>query len=173
MECQLPTQTFKVDGHELVGWEIRLFKANLGIQRKELLVEEVYQCCAVIYRGVPGVGGPGGLNPAAAAAAMAAAYPPGKRNKIYWNDREGEATEMLNFLKVDQIVKAYDGLVLRNGAGSNNVNGRARVSGSSGGGGGGPANAVSPTAARRLGEQQTRRSSEDTARLHAQAGVMH
>lgn len=173
MECQLPTQTFKVDGHELIGWEIRLFKANLGIQRKELLVEEVYQCCAVIYRGVPGAAG---LNNPATAAAMQAAFPPGKRNKIYWNDREGEATEMLNFLKVDQIVKAYDGLVLKNGAGSNNVNGRARVPGSSSGSGavaGGPSSAVSPTSARRLGEQPTRRSSEDTARMHAQAGVMH
>jgi hypothetical protein len=163
MECQLPTQTFKVDGHELVGWEIRLFKANLGIQRKELLVEEVYQCCAVIYRGVPGGTGGGGIPGGVGIGAG------GKKNKIYWNDREGEATEMLNFLKVDQIVKAYDGLVLKNGAPSNNVNGRARVSSS--GGVMGPASGVSPTAARRMQGEATRRSSEDAARI--QAGVMH
>jgi len=158
MECQLPSQTFKVDGHELVGWEIRLFKANLGIQRKELLVEEVYQCCAVIYRG--GAGSAGGGNAGAAG---------GKKNKIYWNDREGEATEMLNFLKVDQIVKAYDGLVLKNGAPSNNVNGRARVSNS---GSVVPAqtNGVHPAARRIVGEA-TRRSSEDATRI--QAGVIH
>lgn len=162
MECLLPTQTFKVDGQELVGWEIRLFKANLGIQRKDLLVEEVYQCCAVIYRGVPGGTGGGGIPGGVGIGAG------GKKNKIYWNDREGEATEMLNFLKVDQIVKAYDGLVLKNGAPSNNVNGRARVGSS---GVVSPGSGVPPSAARRMPGEAARRSSEDAARI--QAGVMH
>lgn len=96
MECSLPRSTFLVDNRPLSGWEIRLFKANLGIQRKDALVEEVYQCCAMIYRGgsLNGGGGVGGT----------------AGNQVYWNDKEGEATEMLNFLKVDQIVKAYDGL---------------------------------------------------------------
>jgi hypothetical protein len=142
MECSLPNETFKVDGTELSGWEIRLFKANLGIQRKEVLVEEVYQCCAMIYRG-------------------------GQGNRVFWNDREGEATEMLNFLKVDQIVKAYDGLAVKNGAPSNNVNGRARVNGSS------TTPSVSHTAhaaSRRMTGEQARRSSEDS---RMQTSVTH
>lgn len=102
MECSLPTQQFRVDNHELLGWEIRMFKANLGIQRKEALVEEVYQCCAMIHRG-------------------------GRVNRVYWNDKEGEATEMLNFLKVDQIVRAYDGLGVRNGQASSSAGGRTRT----------------------------------------------
>lgn len=143
MECSLPNETFKVDGTELAGWEIRLFKANLGIQRKEVLVEEVYQCCAMIYRG-------------------------GSRNKVFWNDREGEATEMLNFLKVDQIVKAYDGLAVKNGAPSNNVNGRARLNGSTSG----TSIAMSAQAPTRrmTGEQPNRRSSEDS---RMQTSVTH
>lgn len=148
MECSLPHQTFKVDGQELQGWEIRLFKANLGIQRKEVLVEEVYQCCAMIYRG-------------------------GSKNRVYWNDKEGEATEMLNFLKVDQIVKAYDGLTIRNGAPSNNVNGRARVNGASSS----TSRSGMATVPHKTGrgpmvidQQAVRRSSEDP---RMQAGVTH
>jgi hypothetical protein len=112
MDLSLPTSTFKVDGQELRGWEIRLFKSNLGIQRKDVLVEEIYQCCAMIHR--PALAGQRGTN--------------GTYNKVYWNDKAEEAVEMLNFLKVDQIVKAYDGLVMKNGPPSNNVNGRARTS---------------------------------------------
>ncbi|KAG9057717.1 hypothetical protein FS842_004636 [Serendipita sp. 407] len=130
MECSLPHQLFKVDGHELSGWEIRMFKANLGIQRKETLVEEVYQCCAMIYRGPAIVQA---LNQQQQQQQQQLHVTGGMpvvqgKNRVYWNDKEGEATEMLNFLKVDQIVKAYDGLVLRNGPTTNVVNGRARTS---------------------------------------------
>lgn len=75
-----------VDGKPLVGWEVYMFKSNLGVQRRETIVEEIYQCCALIFRGWA------------------------NGNQWNWNSKKGDMDESLNFLKVDQIVKAYDGL---------------------------------------------------------------
>lgn len=75
-----------VDGKTLVGWEVYMFKSNLGVQRRETIVEEIYQCCALIYRGWS------------------------NGNQWNWNSKKGDMDDSLNFLKVDQIVKAYDGL---------------------------------------------------------------
>lgn len=93
MECNLPRERFTVDGRTLKGWEIRMFKATLGIQRNSDVQEEVYQCCAMIFRGW-------------------------SENRVSWNNKEGEGDTMLNFLKVDQIVKAYDGLGSRHSSSS-------------------------------------------------------
>ena len=51
IDCDIPEETVKVDGRLLKGWEFRLFKANLGVVRKGLLIEETYQCSTAVYRG--------------------------------------------------------------------------------------------------------------------------
>ncbi|KAF8517856.1 hypothetical protein JB92DRAFT_3113358 [Gautieria morchelliformis] len=51
IDCNIPEETIKVDGRSLGGWEFRLFKANLGVVRKGLLIEETYQCSTAVYRG--------------------------------------------------------------------------------------------------------------------------
>ena len=50
VDCNIPEETIFVDGKPLKGWEFRLFKANLGVVRKGLLLEETYQCSCAIYR---------------------------------------------------------------------------------------------------------------------------
>jgi len=51
IDCDIPQEVIKVDGKVLKGWEFRLFKANLGVVRKGLLIEEAYQCTTAMYRG--------------------------------------------------------------------------------------------------------------------------
>lgn len=51
VDCDIPQQMIRVDGSVLTGWEFRLFKANLGVDRNGILVEETYQCAVAIFRG--------------------------------------------------------------------------------------------------------------------------
>jgi len=68
VECRIPEEEIYVDNKRLTGWEFRLFKANIGVQRthnstfreyrgyispgeKPEIVREIYQCCMAIYRG--------------------------------------------------------------------------------------------------------------------------
>jgi len=50
IECNIP-HSISVDGTPVLGWEFRLFRANLGVMRRNLLHEESYQCVCAIYRG--------------------------------------------------------------------------------------------------------------------------
>ena len=50
IDCNIPEETIKVDGKLLKGWEFRLFKANLGVIRNGLVIEETYQCSTAMYR---------------------------------------------------------------------------------------------------------------------------
>ncbi|GJJ07511.1 hypothetical protein Clacol_001713 [Clathrus columnatus] len=52
IDCDIPHETIRIDGKPLKGWEFRLFKANLGVVRKGLLIEESYQCSTAMYRGL-------------------------------------------------------------------------------------------------------------------------
>ncbi|CAE6432040.1 unnamed protein product [Rhizoctonia solani] len=51
IECDIPHRQIRVDGEPLLGWEFRLFRANTGVLRKGVLIEESYQCTTAIYRG--------------------------------------------------------------------------------------------------------------------------
>ncbi|KAJ6554384.1 hypothetical protein B0H19DRAFT_1071787 [Mycena capillaripes] len=41
--------TARSDGHLLQGWEFRIFCASLGVARKDVLVEEHYQCVCAFF----------------------------------------------------------------------------------------------------------------------------
>ncbi|CEL56629.1 L-aminoadipate-semialdehyde dehydrogenase-phosphopantetheinyl transferase OS=Xenopus laevis GN=aasdhppt PE=2 SV=1 [Rhizoctonia solani AG-1 IB] len=51
IECDIPHRQIRVDGEPLLGWEFRLFRANTGVLRRGVLLEESYQCTTAIYRG--------------------------------------------------------------------------------------------------------------------------
>ncbi|KAJ7718892.1 hypothetical protein B0H14DRAFT_3901002 [Mycena olivaceomarginata] len=46
LEFDIPLEAARADGHPLQGWEFRIFRASLGVARKDVLVEEHYQCSA-------------------------------------------------------------------------------------------------------------------------------
>lgn len=41
----------KGDGHPLQGWEFRIFVVDIGVARKDQLVQEKYQCATAFFRG--------------------------------------------------------------------------------------------------------------------------
>ncbi|TFY66781.1 hypothetical protein EVG20_g4319 [Dentipellis fragilis] len=53
LEFNVPEETCSGDGQPLTGWEFRLYKAQLGVQRKGTVVEESYQCVTAHFRGTP------------------------------------------------------------------------------------------------------------------------
>ena len=53
LEFNVPEEKCSGDGEALTGWEFRLFRSNVGVQRNGQLVEELYQCCVAFFRGTP------------------------------------------------------------------------------------------------------------------------
>ncbi|KAF7321173.1 hypothetical protein HMN09_00205500 [Mycena chlorophos] len=51
LEFDIPNKKATGDGHPLLGWEFRVFSANLGVARKDHLFEERYQCVCAFFRG--------------------------------------------------------------------------------------------------------------------------
>lgn len=81
IECNIPNEEITVDGELLRGWEFRLFKANVGILRKGVLFEEVYQCVCAMYRG-------------------------GDQTRFVWSEKPRELDKWLRFVTVDSMVNA-------------------------------------------------------------------
>ncbi|KAJ7877371.1 hypothetical protein B0H14DRAFT_3106454 [Mycena olivaceomarginata] len=50
LEFDIPREAARADGHPLQGWEFRIFRASLGVARKDVLVEEHYQCVCAFFR---------------------------------------------------------------------------------------------------------------------------
>lgn len=80
LEFNIPQETVIGDGHPLTGWEFRIFKANLGVARKDLLVEEQYQCVCAFFRGTPDT-------------------------KFIWHDSQKELESWVQFINIDQMIK--------------------------------------------------------------------
>ena len=55
MEFNVPENTATGDHRVLHGWEFRLYKACVGIERKGQKIKEEYQCCSALFRGHNGV----------------------------------------------------------------------------------------------------------------------
>ncbi|CAE6508677.1 unnamed protein product [Rhizoctonia solani] len=89
IECDIPHRTIRVDGEPLVGWEFRLFRANTGVLRKGVLVEESYQCTTAIYRG-------------------------GSSTKLLWEHDEGvgEGDKWLRFVRVEDLANQNQNALL-------------------------------------------------------------
>lgn len=79
IDCNIPEESMMVDGKPLLGWEFRLFKANLGVVRHSLLLEETYQCSSALYRG-------------------------GKTTKFVWEENVNEMKSWLHFVNAESII---------------------------------------------------------------------
>lgn len=64
----------------LIGWEFRIFKANLGVIRRNRLYEEQYQCVCAFYRGHRHV-------------------------RYIWQETSKELAEWVQFINIDQMLK--------------------------------------------------------------------
>lgn len=53
LEFNMPEKTCSADGHPLTGWEFRIWRVNLGVARKDVLVSENYECAVAFFRGSP------------------------------------------------------------------------------------------------------------------------
>lgn len=80
IEFNLPEKTAKGDDHPLTGWEFRIFKAHIGVARRDQLVEEQYQCVVAFFRG-------------------------GEESNFIWYDNQKELETWVQFIYIDQMVK--------------------------------------------------------------------
>lgn len=78
LEFNIPEETCTGDGQPLLGWEFRLYKAQLGVQRKGVMVEESYQCVTAHFRGTPGT-------------------------KFVWQDSNKDLESWVQFINIDQM----------------------------------------------------------------------
>ena len=76
----IPAETALGDGHPLQGWEFQIFKTNLGVARKDVLIEEQYQCVCAFFRG-------------------------SMESKFIWYNNAKDVESWVQFINIDQMVK--------------------------------------------------------------------
>jgi len=80
LEFNIPNESARGDGHPILGWEFRVFKAQLGVQRRGTVIEESYQCACAFYRGT-------------------------KESRFIWHDNVQDLEDWVQFVNVDQMIK--------------------------------------------------------------------
>ncbi|KAH7928009.1 hypothetical protein BV22DRAFT_1059825 [Leucogyrophana mollusca] len=80
LEFNIPNETARGDDHPLQGWEFRVFKAQLGVSRNGVVVEESYQCACAFFRGT-------------------------KESKFIWHDNAKDLEAWVQFINIDQMIK--------------------------------------------------------------------
>ncbi|KAF9784647.1 hypothetical protein BJ322DRAFT_1065519 [Thelephora terrestris] len=85
LEFNIPDSTATGDHRTLNGWEFRLYKACVGIERKGQVIKEEYQCCSAYFRGHNGV-------------------------KFVFHDEQKELDSWVQFITTDQLVNVVDKL---------------------------------------------------------------
>jgi len=80
LEFNIPDETASGDGLPLQGWEFRVFKSSLGVARKDVLVEENYQCACAFFRGT-------------------------KESTFIWQENAKDLESWVQFINIDQMVK--------------------------------------------------------------------
>ncbi|KAI0045174.1 hypothetical protein FA95DRAFT_1561380 [Auriscalpium vulgare] len=78
LEFNIPEETCWGDGQPLTGWEFRLYKSQLGVQRHGQLIEESYQCVTAHFRGTPD-------------------------SKFIWQDSNKDLETWVQFINIDQM----------------------------------------------------------------------
>jgi 4'-phosphopantetheinyl transferase len=78
LEFNISEETCSGDGQPLTGWEFRLYKAHLGVQRRNILVEEGYQCVTAHFRGTAD-------------------------SKFVWQDNNKDLESWVQFINIDQM----------------------------------------------------------------------
>lgn len=88
IECDIPNETIRVDGVKLGGWEFRLFKANIILDRSgkgKPDKHESYQVTCAIHRG-------------------------GTETTFAWNQGTEVLESWLRFITVDALMEAVGSL---------------------------------------------------------------
>ncbi|KAG9308659.1 hypothetical protein JVU11DRAFT_11614 [Chiua virens] len=80
LEFNIPNESARGDDHPLQGWEFRVFKAQLGVQRGGTVIEESYQCACAFFRGT-------------------------KESKFIWHDNAKDLEAWVQFINIDQMIK--------------------------------------------------------------------
>jgi len=80
LEFNIPNESARGDDHPLQGWEFRVFKAQLGVQRGGAVIEESYQCACAFFRGT-------------------------KESKFIWHDNAKDLEAWVQFINIDQMIK--------------------------------------------------------------------
>lgn len=78
LEFNISEETCSGDGQPLTGWEFRLYKSHLGVQRRGIIVEESYQCVTAHFRGTPDT-------------------------KFVWQDNNKDLESWVQFINIDQM----------------------------------------------------------------------
>ncbi|KAJ7711238.1 hypothetical protein B0H14DRAFT_3119297 [Mycena olivaceomarginata] len=79
LEFDIPLEAARADGHPLQGWEFRIFHVSLGVARKDVLVEEHYQCVCAFFRGA-------------------------KDSTFVWHKSAKDLESWVQFINIDQMV---------------------------------------------------------------------
>lgn len=85
LEFNLPERTATGDKRLLQGWEFRLYKALVGIERKGEPIKEEYQCCSAYFRGHAGV-------------------------KFVFHEEQKDLDNWVQFITTDQLVNVIEKL---------------------------------------------------------------
>jgi 4'-phosphopantetheinyl transferase len=80
LEFNLPEKKASADNHPLQGWEFRIFKAHLGVARKDQIVEEHYQCVVAFFRG-------------------------SEESEFIWYENNKDLESWVQFIFIDQMVR--------------------------------------------------------------------
>lgn len=80
LEFNIPNESARGDDHPLQGWEFRVFKAQLGVQRSGAVIQESYQCACAFFRGT-------------------------KESKFIWHDNAKDLEAWVQFINIDQMIK--------------------------------------------------------------------
>jgi 4'-phosphopantetheinyl transferase len=79
LEFNVPEESCKGDGEPLTGWEFRLFKSQLGVNRDSHMSEESYQCVVAYFRGT-------------------------QDTKFMWAESKEELDSWVQFINMDQMI---------------------------------------------------------------------
>lgn len=80
LEFDVPGQKAQGDGHPLQGWEFRIYTVNLGVARRDQIVNEHYQCVTAFFRGY-------------------------KESRFIWYESSKELESWVQFINIDQMLK--------------------------------------------------------------------
>ncbi|KAJ7054619.1 hypothetical protein C8F01DRAFT_1142019 [Mycena amicta] len=86
LEFDIPRSSATGDGHPLLGWEFRIFRANLGVARKDHLFEEHYQCVCAFFRGT-------------------------KESTFVWHETVADLENWVQFINIDQMIRVVPKLM--------------------------------------------------------------
>ncbi|KAI0791099.1 hypothetical protein C8Q75DRAFT_716422 [Abortiporus biennis] len=79
LEFDFPNSKASGDGHDLLGWEFRIWQSNLGVIRGGTRVDETYQCACAFFRGT-------------------------EDTKFIWQKEAKELESWVQFLNIDQLI---------------------------------------------------------------------